>query len=521
MIAKINFTFNFVGGQGLKSAVDKLQNALTFNFYANTEIYDDRADATDDSYKILDQQFIKALGIEVPPPVVSDIPTGAQTLSNAETIGKVLTTEIGANETTGTIEYKSFMVQMVGSTQNYFTTVINKNKDVLKQYNNAVRQLISYNRNYVDGQFYYNTTSFPWGSIYGKPSKTQQIIDSIFKDFLKDIEDETEGLVVWMANPSKNFSKKAIRQLKENYISYINSKKGTFQNALTSILNSLVDTQTEYIQRLSRTNVITRPNLKDGTDGLQGANGYIVVYETEGTDKVSAGYQGPIKSTYNEMVDDLTIITNDLGQYLDDITTIRKVQYQNKEYEGQMTLPVQPTEAFPLGEVFDPMTYNSYPDFWDLLPNKRQYFILNQDVIDDKNYETFKNALIGNIINNPAIIGNLAFDFGQQFDAYWKGPRPANDDLPAIKTIYQLENGVANELLEQCTSNFLKKYVVYTPYPNLDKDRLFTYTINPTPIPPQVDLIKSLGLKNNSDTNTSRWNSEVSTDTFIGKVQLL
>ena len=54
-----------------------------------------------------------------------------------------------------------------------------------------------------------------------------------------------------------------------------------------------------------------------------------------------------------------------------------------------------------------------------------------------------------------------------------------------------------------------------------NKDRLFTYSINTAATPPQIDLIKSLGLKNNSDTNVTRWSYEVSTDVIIGKVQLL
>ena len=46
MIANIQFSFNFVGGQGLKESVDKLQNALSFNYYANTEIYDDSSSSS-------------------------------------------------------------------------------------------------------------------------------------------------------------------------------------------------------------------------------------------------------------------------------------------------------------------------------------------------------------------------------------------------------------------------------------------------------------------------------------------
>jgi hypothetical protein len=44
MIAKINMGFKFIGGSTLMGPINKLQNALSFNYYANTQVYDPRAD---------------------------------------------------------------------------------------------------------------------------------------------------------------------------------------------------------------------------------------------------------------------------------------------------------------------------------------------------------------------------------------------------------------------------------------------------------------------------------------------
>jgi hypothetical protein len=38
MIANISLSFDFIGGSGLAKPIEKLQNALSFNYYANTEI---------------------------------------------------------------------------------------------------------------------------------------------------------------------------------------------------------------------------------------------------------------------------------------------------------------------------------------------------------------------------------------------------------------------------------------------------------------------------------------------------
>jgi len=47
MIANVQLQITFIGGQGLDRPVEKLQNALSSNFFANTEMYDERSIPTD------------------------------------------------------------------------------------------------------------------------------------------------------------------------------------------------------------------------------------------------------------------------------------------------------------------------------------------------------------------------------------------------------------------------------------------------------------------------------------------
>ena len=44
MIANVTINFAFIGGSSLEGPINKLQNAVSYNFFANTEIYDARAD---------------------------------------------------------------------------------------------------------------------------------------------------------------------------------------------------------------------------------------------------------------------------------------------------------------------------------------------------------------------------------------------------------------------------------------------------------------------------------------------
>jgi outer membrane protein OmpA-like peptidoglycan-associated protein len=45
MLVDVNISFKFIGGSSLAGPIAKLQNAVSFNFFANTEMYDNRADS--------------------------------------------------------------------------------------------------------------------------------------------------------------------------------------------------------------------------------------------------------------------------------------------------------------------------------------------------------------------------------------------------------------------------------------------------------------------------------------------
>lgn len=44
MMATVNLSFNFIGGQDIAGPVDRLQNAVSYNYYANASVYDRHAD---------------------------------------------------------------------------------------------------------------------------------------------------------------------------------------------------------------------------------------------------------------------------------------------------------------------------------------------------------------------------------------------------------------------------------------------------------------------------------------------
>jgi hypothetical protein len=68
MMVDVNLSIDIIGGQTLTGPLNRLQNALSFNFYANTEMYDKRSDTIVEG-KIINGEKPSA----VPPPKTSNI----------------------------------------------------------------------------------------------------------------------------------------------------------------------------------------------------------------------------------------------------------------------------------------------------------------------------------------------------------------------------------------------------------------------------------------------------------------
>jgi hypothetical protein len=516
MIATVQMGFKFVGGSGLKESIDKLQNALTFNYYANTEIWDDRADVTanEEFLKVLDKEFL-AMATPPSPPTLNQaaIENGQ---NNNSAIGTVLTNNVTASGETGTLSYSDFMVKVVNDTQTYFQTVVNKTKESVNQYNNAVRQQWMLERSYTQGKI---PTSQEPTVLFGKPSNVEKRFDEIFATLQKNIKDGDEGLIQWMSSPSFGFSTKVIRQLKDNYINLVKNKRGSFQNAITKITQDVVNTEQSYIQTLARVNTIIFQGMNDmGTDGYQAKSGPVRVYYTSGTTDVNVTSNG-VANTFIELVDDVSKVKSGITEFNKVISSPYEFTYpgDSQKYSGILVYATDTngktlSDATTVENVFIPFGKNN-----EINDNifKRVYMIISDDIIDSKKYETFKNLMIGNIINNPSIIGSGFDDIEKKFDDYW---------LIKSKPIFENENNITKSFIENIEKTPLKNFLIYTPFDK--KTRVFTYTTEnnaiESKIKSQKTMISSLADTTNRNTEINKWNSEdgVSSGAYISKVKL-
>jgi hypothetical protein len=523
MIATVQMGFKFVGGSGLKESIDKLQNALTFNYYANTEIWDDRADVTakEEFLTEFDREFLSRATPPSPPTLnQAEVENGQ---SNNNTIGNIITNVVTSSGETGTLSYSDFMVKVVNETQTYFQTIVNKTKESVNQYNNAVRQQWMLERSYTQGKI---PTSNEATVLFGKPNNVEKRFNKIFKELINNIKDEDEGLIKWMLSPSFGFSKKVIRQLKDNYVNLVKNKQGVFENGLTKITQDIVNIEQSYIQTLGRVNtIIFQPYFPDpqlqnvGTDGFQTKSGAVRIYNTSGTTDVNLTSNG-VSNTFIELTDDVAKIKTGIKEFNSVISTPYKFKYSKdgQEYSGILVYSTDtngktlPDDSTTVENVFIPFSKNN--EMNDKI-FKRVYMIISDDIVDSKKYETFKNLMIGNIINNPSIVGSGFDDIEKKFDDYW---------LVKSKPLFENENNLTKAFIEEIEKTPLKDFLKYTPFDK--KDRVFTYTTESNApqnrVKSQKTLISSLADTTNRNNKINEWNSEdgVSSDAYISKVKL-
>lgn len=88
MYADVNINFRFIGGSDLSGPIEKLQNAVSFNYYSNTSVYDRRSDYRKNFVSYNDNEDARrksVLSWEAP---IKDIDTPANTTETTQTNDK-------------------------------------------------------------------------------------------------------------------------------------------------------------------------------------------------------------------------------------------------------------------------------------------------------------------------------------------------------------------------------------------------------------------------------------------------
>jgi hypothetical protein len=279
MIAKVTLSFDMIGGHGLKGPVEKLQNALSFNYYANTEMYDERADETE-STEAVDKALIDAIRNEEPLVTVNSVNDTVQN-EGGTLLGASLTLQIADDGIqTGTNRYNDFFNGFIDTTSNYFVGILNNYETFVNEYNMSVWAQVNYSRAFTFG--YYLNTYFPDNlilNILGKQGNWETSLSRIGDIVKSNIDNETDSLIFAISgSPTINATVKS--KVKENYKSYIDTVLANNFTKVATYIQEMVQVQlgfTTYMQKMDLVGV--------GGDGKILANGaaklYVLSGETE------------------------------------------------------------------------------------------------------------------------------------------------------------------------------------------------------------------------------------------------
>jgi hypothetical protein len=351
MIASVSMNFNIIGGMGLKEPVERLQNALSFNYYANTEIYDERSVWTEDT-SALDKSVVDAILASQTPATVANV-DNPPTNNGGTTIGEIITNIPVPSGQTGEIGYQKIMDSLLTETKNYFELITNKLESVNSSYNYGVVQMLNYNVQYSLGSL--NESAFGTTvkeiEIYGKPnyfSKDSDLIKQQFTNSVTDINGDNNPIIKYLLN--LQFNDNIMRQVRSNMIDYINNLETTFSNGITTIVQDIVVFEQNYIQIIRKINAIV-----DATDGKLLDTNTPRIYNLSGTTQVSKTYNKG--TTYNELVDDFLTLDKATSQYN---TLLNGVPYT--------------------------MAFSGNPTYY---PETREFKVLNPDLFQTKEEKTF------------------------------------------------------------------------------------------------------------------------------------
>ena len=460
MMANVTLSFNIIGGMGLAKPVEQLQNALSFNYYANTEIYDERAVATEDT-SALDKEVVDAILASEVPATVNNVDT-QQTNNGGSTIGTIITNIPITSGQTGEISYADIMDKLLTETKNYFETVVNKLESTNLQYSYPIVGMLSKDPKYNLGTLYKgnptssdpgesNTTNTSEIDIFGKSEKFQDLLTEEFKFGIKDIDDGLNPIIDKLLN-KYNFSSKPenLTVVKTNMKEYISNLEKTFTNGVSTIMQDLTLFQQNYVQIIRKINLVVTK-----TDGKLLDTNLPRVYSLSGTPTQGGD------NTYVELTEDFLTLDTVHGNFVD---LLKKAPYQigftSEIYTGPGNFKVINVSDFKGDDDFKTKA------------NKTFYLIMARILSDKNKKDEFINYVIkGNVLNikDPVNLKNkfekIVDDLGKDYEKELKDEEKVYDKLKKDSKYKDLTEGIDEKMYKPKKT---RKFV-YTTVPNTDQ----------------------------------------------------
>jgi len=429
MIANVSMNFNIIGGMGLKEPVERLQNALSFNYYANTEIYDERSVWTEDT-SALDKSVVDSILASQTPATVANVDNPA-TNNGGTTIGEIITNIPVPSGQTGEIGYQKIMDSLVTDTKLYFESVVNQLQKLTLNSNYGIEQLVNDSRLYSGGTISAGTSYDV--EIYGKPEGVEKRLEDLFKKVIDDINTDTQIPNPIIDELLKKFdiASPAIRGVRQNMVDYITSLSSTFASEITTITQELTIQQQTYIQNIRKLNLISSK-----TDGKILDSNTPRIYNIKGTDKISKSSETltPVPAnTYEEFTKDyesLALALQDYTKLLNTNDIVKNVSL----YDGGNFLAIN-------------------EDSFNGVEDKRFFLVISRIFNDNNKLEEFKKYVIkGDLVDikDPVKLqkkfDDITDDIAKRYSKELKAEEKKFDKFKSSSEYKSFTEGIENKM---------------------------------------------------------------------------
>lgn len=397
MLADINMSFFFIGGQGLKEPVNRLQNALSFNYYANTEVYDERSVVTEQRDE-LNQEIWESIESNVPfgsdnRPTNEDIPTKGITIGTIKTDELTTYPTTTASTTSGQTSFKTIMATAVEDVKNYANSITESLTQVANTYSIDGLAYFTDERDFTDGKTLgYYTDGFTGTTkdtnLFGKPKEDelQNKINNLFDEIIDDVNNDNSPLLKQIHN--KNFTNADIDLYKFNIITLINEVKPNYISDYMSVMPKVVNNQLSLIETIDKISFVMT-----NTDGFadKARNIQQELAATDNVDKTSKN----ANNTYEEMENDMVTLSTDLQEFYDQIFDDNKKLVEKS---------FKPDYSFSIEYQDEGLYYSRFMNamYQKILNDKDTVILklLNDRLGDINKWDRYVNNLVDDLQNN-------------------------------------------------------------------------------------------------------------------------
>ena len=299
MIASVNMGVKFIGGHGIGGAVNELQNALSFNYYANTEVYDWMSTETDggrDPKKVEEIQnaykdrMTKQLSDNLNNPEISK--------DDDEYWGNLMESD------TENITYNQFYNNFTESINDYANELITQTKTLYDKFgNSAVRLLYDKEKRWnIKSVTKYSTTDsveigyigrddYDYNEAYDKILFLIQLVVDNVNEFADEIYIELKKTINFNEEKNEEYIKINKHLLKE-----VKKKFSDFGIQIQDSISAVHNKQKSLQEPLDAFNII----LGDEIDGYRGKDNEFVVKYLNNLTQDNGDLSGDFESVLNK-----------------------------------------------------------------------------------------------------------------------------------------------------------------------------------------------------------------------------